>query len=158
MPSEPAILLVSTQVLAALCGVTPRRVQQLAGEGVFVSAGHGQWNAVQCVPAFYRHKAQAEAARTEASGPGSRIRDLKADDLAMRIEERSRKLIREAEEAALALVDEMAGPLKSDLYMIIPRVTKDPALRRSLETEFDAAFTAAAKRAAKAAQAAGSPR
>lgn len=148
MQSEPTTLLVSAPTLAALCdGISVRRVQQLADDGVLPRVGHGQYDAMLCVPAFLRHKL-AEVAEKAARTPAEdRVRDLRADDLAMRMEERSGALIAEAREEALAIVDEFAGPLRSGILSVPARHVKDLVLRRKLEEALEAEFGAAAKAA-----------
>lgn len=45
----------TVEQVATLCNITPRRVQQLATEGVFQKVGRGRYNAVQCVHAYIRY-------------------------------------------------------------------------------------------------------
>ncbi len=49
-----AELIVSVDTLAEMLSVTPRRVQQLAKEGIFPRASQGRYDAVTCVSAYIR--------------------------------------------------------------------------------------------------------
>ncbi|MCJ2102711.1 hypothetical protein [Methylobacterium sp. E-046] len=131
--------------------MTAERVRQLAVDGVF-RRQEGTYPHRECVLRYLAWRAADRRDATQTAGD-SRIRDLRADEIALRLERESGALIAEARAEALAIVDEFAGPLRSDMMSIPPRVTKDLALRQAMEREIEAAFGAASKRA----DAAGSP-
>lgn len=148
-PLKP--LLVSTEVLASMLKIGVRRAQQLHREGVYPSAGHGLWDALVCVPAATEHRLQSEIAKLGRAPANDRLRTARAEEIELRIEERSRALVNEAIEEALAVFDEAAGGLKSDLLSIPARITNDLPLRRKIETQINGAFREAADRARAAA-------
>lgn len=133
MPAAP--LIVSTSILAALCGVSERRIQQLQKEGVFESEAHGQWNATICVPAFIAHRVAQEHANTAArtGGAAERHQSAKAKQVEMRTAREEHRLIETAE--ALAVVDEIVATAKTAFAGLPPRVTRDLALREAIEGE-----------------------
>ncbi|KTS30844.1 hypothetical protein NS228_06300 [Methylobacterium indicum] len=130
-----APLTVPTTTLATLCGISPRRVQQLQQEGVFASETHGQWNALVCVPAFITHRVAQEHANTAArtGGAAERHQSAKAKQVEMRTAREEHRLIETAE--ALAVVDEIVATAKTAFAGLPPRVTRDLALRETIEGE-----------------------
>lgn len=148
MQSKPSALIVDTATLAVLCdGISVRRIQQLAEDGVFSRMAHGQYDALACVPAFIRHKlaeAVEKAARTPAE---ERIRELRADALALKLERDSGALVTEAQAAGWEVFEEQAGQLRAGVMGVPARHVKDLDLRRKLEADLAAEFGAASKRA-----------
>ena len=128
--------------------VTRQRVGQLADEGVLPRMADGSFDREACTVAYIRLLRSERSANTQ-SASATRVQDARADEIAMRIEERTKALVAEARSEALAAVDEVAGGLKADLMALPARLTKDLALRRRLEEEIESAFDVAAKRAAQ---------
>ena len=133
MPLDP--LKVSTPVLAALCGVTPRRIQQLADGGVLRSEARGSWDALVCVPAYLAHRiAQAEAAAAKARGSAAdRHVNAKARAVEMRTAREEGVLMETAE--ALALLEEVIGTAKAEFDGLPARATRDLTMRGKIENE-----------------------
>ncbi|WP_331326540.1 hypothetical protein [Methylobacterium fujisawaense] len=139
--------------LTALCLWADRSdetILKLARSGVIPRHGKGRYRLRESLVALSRWQTD-EQRRASKSAGSSRLQDKKSEEIDMRLEERSGALIAEAQMEALAIVDEFAGPLRSDLMSVPARVTKDLALRRQIEKEIDDAFGAAAKRVAGAA-------
>ena len=137
---SPEPLIVTTPTLAALCGVSARRVQQLADEGVIRSETRGTWNAIECVPAFHAHRiAQVEQAVTKRTGSAAdRHVNAKARAVELRTAREEAVLI-ETEEAQ-AVVEELVGTAKAGFGGLAARVTRDLTLRATIEEEVDAIF------------------
>ncbi|MGF3022635.1 hypothetical protein ACQVP2_07385 [Methylobacterium aquaticum] len=154
-PTGVWALTCSTADLGAIFDMTARRVLQLEAEGVLRRNDHNQWPVARNFQAFLAHRLRQEADDQADSEEGRRLRNLKADEISLRVEERSRALVAEARAEALAIVDEVAGQLQPDLMAIPARVTTDLALRRRIEDEISIAFGAMSKRLAS--QAAGAP-
>ncbi|AWN36524.1 hypothetical protein [Methylobacterium radiodurans] len=142
---------VSGPELATILDLTDRQIRSLADQGVVTKLDHGRYALAGSVQGYVSYKVRTEVARVTKDPGEARVRDLRADEIAMRLEERSRALINEARAEALGIVEEICGPLRSDLMSIPARVTKDLALRKVIETQIDGAFGVAAKRAAVAA-------
>ncbi|MGF3022651.1 hypothetical protein ACQVP2_07465 [Methylobacterium aquaticum] len=139
--------------LTTLClwaDVSDETILKLVKAGTIKRYGRGRYRLRESLVARLRHL-QDEQRQASKSAGESRLKDKRAEEIDMRLEERSGALVAEARAEALAIVDEFAGPLRSDLMSIPARVTKDLALRRQIESEIDVAFGAAAKRAAAAA-------
>ena len=143
---------VSRQTLAELLTLTAQRVDQLVREGWIEKPSRGNYALVAGVQGYIRFLKDDER-RSSKTAAESRVRDMRADEIALRIEERSKKLINEARAEALGLVDEVIGGLKADLYALPARVTKDLSLRRVIEEAIEDALAASARRAAEGAPA-----
>lgn len=138
--------------LAVLClwaDCSDETILKLARSSVIPRYGKGRYRLRESLVALSRWR-QDEQRRSSKSAASSRVSDRRADEIEMRIEEKSRALVKEAVDEALAIVDEFAGGLRSDILSIGARVTKDIPLRRRIETEVNDAFGAAARRAAAA--------
>lgn len=139
--------------LTTLClwaGVSDETILKHVKDGVIRRHGRGRYRLREALQARARFLADEQRQASKSAGE-SRLKDKRAEEIDMRLEERSGALVAEARAEALAIIDEFAGPLRSDLMSIPARVTKDLALRRQIESEIDVAFGAAAKRAASAA-------
>lgn len=148
-PAEPGtITLVQA---AALLQLTPNRLRQLAAGGYRPMPVRGRVPLVAVVQGYIRFM-RSEARRTVRAAAGSRVADARAEEIEIRNAQRFQRLVDEALQEAIAVVDEAAGGLKADLMSIPARVTKDIPLRRRIETEFTEAFRAAAARSRKAAE------
>ena len=140
---------VSTGELAEILGIGERQVQSLAKKGVLSKLAHGRWAVGANVRAYLDHRIESEVSRVLRDPGEARVRDLRAQEIELRIEERSGALIAGAVNEAIDILTEIAGPLRSDMLSIPPRVTKDLSLRRVLENEILDVFGVAAKRCSK---------
>ncbi|MFN3891990.1 MAG: hypothetical protein ACK4MV_16465 [Beijerinckiaceae bacterium] len=130
---------VSADEAAELIGRTPRRIQQMAKEGLLTPAGRGRYVIADVVKA-HGIVLQREKEAAIGAGANGRARELRADEIALRLEERSGRLMAAARAEALAVVEEMAGALKAGLMALPARLTSDLALRRRMEDGIDGAF------------------
>lgn len=137
---------VSATVLGLAIGVTRKRVEQLAADGVIARLGKGRFPLLAGV-AGYIEWLKSDQRNASKSAAASRINDARAAEIEQRTSERKKRLKIEASEHALAVIDEFGGPLKADLMSMPARWTADIALRRRIEDDVDAAFGAAGKRA-----------
>lgn len=135
MPLDP--MMVPTPVLAALCGVSVRRVQQLADEGVLRSETRGTWDALSNVPAFHAHRiAQVEAAAAKRTGSAAdRHVNAKARAIELKTAREEGVLCDTTE--AVAVVEEVVGTIRAGLGGLAARCTRDLGLRAVIEGEID---------------------
>ncbi len=131
---------------AKLAACTARHIQQLVAEGFIPKSGHGTYR-VRDVAAGRIASLKDEERRGSRSAAKGRLSDVRTAEIEQRMAERNRAMVQQANDHTLAVVDEFAGSLLSDLLGLPARVTKDLELRRKLDDGIRDAFTAAAKRA-----------
>ena len=141
---------ISTAEAGRLVQVSAERVRQLTKEGWVKRIGPNRYR-IRDVVAGYLAFRDDEERQVTRSAADARVRDLRGRELDLRIRERERRHIAEAQAETLKIIDEFGGPLKSDLMALPARLTTDLSLRRKFEDQIDGAFNAAAKRAGKAA-------
>lgn len=135
---------------AALLMISAERLRQLQASGHVPRAGRGMVPLAGAIQGYVRFLL-ADERRTARSAADSRVTDMRAEELALRVDERRRALDERAGAEAMAAIDDVAGRLRSDIEAIPARRVKDLALRRELERDFEDAFDAAAQRAGAAA-------
>lgn len=152
VPSSPpgGAGLISTETAAKLLMISIEWVRRLTREGAIRKVGKDQYRVVDVVQGYITYL-RDEARKTSKSAAASRIQDERAEEIRLRNAERKRTLIEQAQAEVIRVVDEIAGPLRSDLMAIPAQVTKDLKLRRVIEERIDGAFGAASKRAVSAA-------
>lgn len=141
---------VSAAVVGQHLGISRQRVGQLADEGVIGRGPDGCFDIDQSRLAYIRWL-RADDRRAVKSEGTDRMRDARAAEIEQRMAERQGRMVAEAQAETLRIVDEVCGPLKSDLMALPARVTADIALRRKIESGIDEAFNSAANRAEDAA-------
>jgi hypothetical protein len=148
---------VPASVLAKALGVSRMRVEQLAAEGVIKRLAKGRFLLLASVAGYvaWLKDEQRQAAKSAAAG---KVQDQRAEEIALRIAERRQTHLIEAQAEAVAIIDEFAGQLRSDIMAIPARVTADIGLRRRIEDQIDEAFGAAGERAGAAASRVDPPR
>ena len=127
---------------AALIGVTQQWLGKLVKLGLIEVEGRGQYR-IDKVALGYIKFLKDEGRRTSKSAGASAISMKKAELVDVQIEERVGDMKREAIAQAMLAVDAVIGPLKSDMYAIAPRVTRDLALRKKIEAEVERVLEAA---------------
>lgn len=143
MPAEPLIL--ATPALAAILDLSPRRVQQLAAEGVLQSEAHGSWDATKAVPAYIAHRLAQETARTAQRSGGAAERHVTAKARAVELRTaRDEGVLCDTAEA-VAVVEEVLGTIRSGFGGLAARVTRDLALRDVINSQVDDTLERAAK-------------
>jgi hypothetical protein len=147
----------SAAALGKHLDLSKQRVAQLAAEGVLTKLGDGSYEVDACRLAYIRWL-RADDRRSSRILAASKVQDARAEEIALRVEGRKQSHVIEAQQAAVAVIDEFAGQLRADLMAIPARVTADLALRQKIEGQIDEAFGAAGERAAAAASLVEPPR
>lgn len=144
--------LVGADQAARLIRVTPRRLQQLAAEGYIKKFGRGQYSLVQVVQGYLDFKDE-QIKQASRSADESELRRARIREIEIRTAQLEGDLILAAD--AMAILDEVIGVIRSGFSGMPARLTRDLDLRDKLEDGIDGVLRAAAKRIAKAAEAAG---
>lgn len=147
---------VSTEDLAQVLGLTPRRLQQLENTGVLVRLAHGEWDLAASVQAYVQHrvKGQTDRRRRSTGEPGSaeaKLKAAKAGREELKLAQEMGELI--PTEEAIAILDEVIGTLRADLAGVPARLTREMTWREKIEAEIDAALGRSADLFAKRAEA-----
>lgn len=142
---------ISTEVAARLIMATPQWVRRLTLQGWIKKQGKDQYRITDVVQGYITFL-KDESRKLSQSAAGAKVLEARAEEIRLRNAQRHRTMIREGQEAAIAAIDEIAGPLKSDLLAIPARLTKDLALRRNLEDAIEGALGAMSKRCFKLAE------
>ncbi|MGF3026702.1 hypothetical protein ACQVP2_28270 [Methylobacterium aquaticum] len=152
MAAAKTLMGVTAVALAAHLDLTKQRIGQLADEGVLPRLADGSYDLEASRLAYIRWL-RSEDRKAVQTAANDRLNSARVEQLELRNEREREALLRHARTEALALIDEFAGPLRSDLLSIPARLTNDLVLRRQLEGQIEEAFGAASKRAAAASQA-----
>ena len=113
---------VSGRVLADLLMISPRRVQQLAVEGVFIRVGHNEYDLSPSVRNFIA-LVDVRLEKENEPSPASRLADRKAQRIEMAIAREERELIHvDDADAALA---EASGIILDQVEAIGREVARD---------------------------------
>ncbi|ACI92706.1 hypothetical protein OCAR_5575 [Afipia carboxidovorans OM5] len=142
---------VSAKVLGSMLGLSAMRVQQLVADGVMSREAKGKFPLVANVAAYVAWL-KDDQRRSVKSAAASEFQQERAEEVRLRNADRKKVMIEQAQQEAIRVIDEIAGPLRSDLMAIPAQVTDDLALRRKIEERVDGAFGAASKRAFAAAK------
>jgi len=127
-------LKVSSAQLAAVIGVTERRVQQLEAESVFANVGTGRSkrfvlaDAVQALLA----KSEAEAKTAALSSPSREDFDAERTRKLRLANDREENILTYTE-SAIAGVDRIFGEVRTWLSALPSKITEDVAERRRIE-------------------------
>lgn len=140
---------VSTADLAEILNISARRIQQLAGSGVFRKLGHGEWLLPECVQAFIEHKVQSEVRKVSKSdiAGGDRLKEIKARREELKLAREERELVPLLD--AIYAMDQVAGAIVLQMNNVPARFTRDLDERERLQAEIDDALTTVANRIQK---------
>lgn len=150
-PASPIDAALTLTQVSKLLDLTPQRINQLERDGWIKKKGRGQYKLSVAVQGYLKFLKDDDR-RGSKTASDARLQEMRADEIELRIEQRSGALIDEARTEALAVIDEFAGGLRADLMALPARVTSDLTMRRQIEDGIDEAFGAASKRAAQAAE------
>jgi hypothetical protein len=128
---------------ARLIMVTERRIQQLAAQG-WVKRPYTVVSVVQGYIRFLQDE-QRKGSRTSEEGA---VRAERARKLKLENDETEKLTLRMDD--AIAALDAIVGPIKSELAGVAPQVTDDIPQRRRIEDAIDAVLDQLAKRFGKA--------
>ena len=136
---------VSGAQLGSVLGLSARRVQQLGKQGVFRKSGRGQYTLAECVQGYIDWKLKSEIERRDdVTTADEQVKIERARKLRLENEQTERNLVPVS--AAVAAIDVIVGPLKSDLSGVPARVTDDVAERRRIEDAINTVLTDIADR------------
>lgn len=130
--------------LAAILGITDRRVRQLVDEGIFFRTGRGRYPLAESVQAYVEWRLKSERDRHAGKTPQDRVAELRAREIEQRIALKDRELITTAEHDAV--FDEAFGLLKAALIGLPAALTRDLTQRRAIEDAIDGALNRTAAR------------
>jgi hypothetical protein len=136
------VLLTMAQA-AALLEMSPERIRQLVKTGYIEKRGKDQVPLVSAVRGYIRFL-KDEDRRSSRTASASRVQDARARDIELKIAEKESRLIDMVEH--LDLFAETFGVVKSGMAGVPLRSTRDPELRRKIETEINDVLAKAARR------------
>lgn len=135
----------STAELAAILGITERRVQQL--EPHLAKLERSEWDLAASVQGYIRYRLKAKPRSAPIGKAEERLKTAKASREELKLQLERRAVI--PSEEAIAAIDDIIGTLRADLAGIPARVTRDMTWRDKIETEIDAALGRCAERFAE---------
>lgn len=138
-PAKPASEagLIGIEQAAQLLMLSSMRLRQLAADGYCPKPVKGKVPLVGIVQGYVKFL-RSENRENSQSASQSRVRDARAREIELRIAERDARLIDIEEHDSV--LDLIVGGLRSNLLSLPQRVTRDRALRRTIEAELDGAF------------------
>jgi hypothetical protein len=142
---------INSDTAAKLLQVTTSWIRRLTREGWLKKQTVDTYlivDVVQGYIAFLRD----EHRRASQSVAASRVQNARAADIEARTAERLKASERAGEVAAVGAIDDVIGPLRSDLFAIPARVTVDLMTKRKFEDGIDDALDAMSKRASALAE------
>lgn len=138
--------------LGSVIGVSARRVQQLAQQGIFEKDGRSKYPLAASVKSYIDHKLKSEIAKRDVvTTADEAVKIERARKLRLENEQTERSLVPMA--AAVAAIDAIVGPVRSDLAGVPARVTDDVGERRAIEDAINTVLNGIADRLRKAGQA-----
>lgn len=140
-------MVATVQHVAAVLGLTPMRIRQLADEGIVPKAGRNQYPLDRAVQGYVKWRLETIAGKNADSSPENRVRDARTREIELRIAERENRLIDIDEHNAV--VDELVGLFLAGLESLPARATRDITQRRQIEASCDGLRREIADRAAK---------
>ena len=135
---------------ARLIGKSIQHVRDLVRDGFVPEPVGGKYLVTDVASGALKARDAADR-RASKSAADSRLRDIKAEEVQLRMDEKRKVQVAAGQAAAVHVIDEFFGGLKADLLAIPARVTTDLATRRKIEDGLNEAFGAAGKRAIDAA-------
>lgn len=135
---------VGTAAKLALC--TPQWIHALVGKGFIRRASRGRYTVIDVVHGRIK-SLQEEQKTTTKSAADSRLKDLKAREVEIRIAQAEHRLI--GTEEALAVLDEVVGTIRAECAALPAKVSREVAVRRMVENELNGVFARAAERLAE---------
>jgi len=127
---------ITTEQAGRLLELTAERVRQLIKSGHIEKTRHGHTTLVSAVRGYIRFLKEAASERTQNASE-NRVRDARAREIELRLARDTRDLIPQ-EEALLAMT--MLTTFVAQQFQGLPaRITRDMALRRTIEAELHGA-------------------
>lgn len=132
--TRPSDLMASTNEMAEVLGVTPRRLTQLVTDHGIPAEGRGKFRVGEVVRAYAAFLKDGSE-KKGGSDSLDRLREEKALEIQMNRARKDRTLI--ALDEAIGVVDDMAGIFVSALVGLPAQITKIPRERQRLNEIFD---------------------
>jgi 23S rRNA A1618 N6-methylase RlmF len=126
--------MVTIDQLIALLMISRERIGQLVREGHVPKAAKGVYPLVGAVQGYIRFL-KDNAKQTSKSAASSRASDARAREIELRIAEREGKLV--LLEDSLGVIEEITGLYVAGMGALPARSTRDPLVRRKIESECD---------------------
>lgn len=120
-----------------------RRIQQLAADGYIERAGPGRYLTVSVIQGYIRFLRDERRDKSE-SHSANRNRDAKTREIELRIAKANHELVELSE--VEAVIDEIAGTLRSEFNGFPATMTRDLPMRKKLEAGIDGIFGRASAR------------
>ena len=140
---DPTKAMLTFVQAGSLLTITDRWVRTLVERGFIPAPIDGRVELGAAV-AGYIKSLKDEGRRNSNVATASRVQEMRAQEIELRIAKTTRALI--PVEDAYASIDAIMGPLKSELVGLPSRITRDLALREKIETEIDATLVRALDR------------
>lgn len=134
--------LITLDVAGRLLMIGPERIRQLSKSGYISIPKRGYTTIISAVQGYIRFL-KDEDRKATATGAAERARDARAREIEQKIAERDRRLI-PIEDAEVAM-DLLVGAVNRELDGQAARITRDLALRRSIEADVHGAKIRIAK-------------
>lgn len=127
-------VVMSTQGMAAVLGVTPRWLQTLVKDGMLPALGRGRFDPTAVVQAYVTFRAEGATKKTGTDSL-DKLRDEKALEIKLNRLRKDRELI--AIDEATGVVDEIVGMFVSSMAGLPAQITGVPRERQRLNDIFD---------------------
>jgi hypothetical protein len=127
----------SSEEAAELIMVTATWLRALEKQGWFTRVRRSTYRMVDVVQGYIRSLKDESRHNTRVAAD-SRVRDARAQEIELRVGERSRRLVDMDE--ALGAMDEVVGRVRIEFAGLPARFTRDLDVRERLEAEIDAAL------------------
>lgn len=127
---------ITFEVAGRLLMIGPERIRQLIKAGYIVRTKPGYTTVVSAVQGYIRFL-KDDARQNTKSAAASRAVDARAQEIELRIKERTRELI--PQEDAIMAMDLLVGEVNRQLSGLPARITRDVPLRRQIEAKVNEA-------------------
>lgn len=121
---------VNTEQAARLLMIGGERVRQLAKEGWIARIERDRYHLVDVVQGYLRYR-NSEDRRASKTGADARVREARAEEINLRVGQRSGNLMEHAEH--VAMIHELCGMVRAELGGLPARITRELVERRKIE-------------------------
>lgn len=132
MTDEPNV--VGAETAAKLILVTPRHLARLVADGWIERAAPGRYHLIKVVHGYIKYL-KDEGRRTSKSASESRLKDMRAQEVEMRVAQKRGELV--SLDAATEAFDRMTGEYLQSLSSLPARVTRNVRERQRIEALID---------------------
>jgi len=143
---------ISASDLGDLFGLTPRRVQQLANQGVFVKIKHGIYDRNQSAIRYVDYKIKSEIERrTESNDSADEVMKERARQLRLKNDTAENLLVET--DHAMGAVEVVVGMVRTALAGVPARVSDDVGVRGLIDDAIDSVLEDLSRKFEKASSA-----